>query len=78
MSTAALASALAAAEGESSWRIDSAEKWKGAAVQMEGLAVDGDLLAPIDKQGGQRGCSAGRGPIGEAERFGYSEEKRTK
>ena len=51
VSTAALASALAAAEGENSWRIDSAEKWKGAAVQMEGLAVDGDLLAPIDKQG---------------------------
>ena len=38
-------------KGINSWRIDTAEEWKGAADRIEGLAVEGDLLAPIDKQG---------------------------
>ena len=51
VSAAVLANGLAATGGDNSWRIGSAEEWNGAARQIKGLAVDGDLLSPVDKQG---------------------------
>jgi hypothetical protein len=49
MLMASLANGLAASEG--SWRIDTAEEWAGSARQIEGLAVEGGLLAPLGQQG---------------------------
>ncbi|MDA3924461.1 MAG: hypothetical protein PF904_07170 [Kiritimatiellae bacterium] len=51
VSVAALANGLAAVDGKNSWRIDSSEEWNGAARQLDGLAVDDDLLAPVGNQG---------------------------
>jgi len=36
---------------KNSWRIDSSEQWNEAARQIEGLAVDDDLLSPTGKEG---------------------------
>ena len=44
------AAALAAADGDN-WRIETAEEWKASAGQIDGLAVNDDLLSPVDKQG---------------------------
>lgn len=46
-----LAIGSAAAEKETSWRIHTAEEWKGAANRIEGLAIEDDLLSPAGKQG---------------------------
>ncbi|KRP36361.1 MAG: hypothetical protein ABS34_07810 [Opitutaceae bacterium BACL24 MAG-120322-bin51] len=54
MSVVSLANGLVAGEAGKNWRIDSAEDWKGAAQQIEGLAVDNDLLSPTGKQGTYR------------------------
>ncbi len=45
------ANGMATADGDTSWRIDTAAEWKDAAGQIEGLAVNDDLLGPVDKQG---------------------------
>ncbi|MBT3193386.1 MAG: hypothetical protein HN341_12610, partial [Verrucomicrobia bacterium] len=48
---AALASGPAAAKDSNSWRIDTTDEWNGAARQIEGLAVNEDLLAPTGNEG---------------------------
>jgi len=50
MTAVALASGLAAADGDN-WRIDTAQEWNDAAKQIEGLAVDANLLTSVEKQG---------------------------
>lgn len=49
-----LTNGQAAPKEDKSWRIDSAEEWNGAALQIEGLAVNDNLLSPTDKQGTYR------------------------
>ena len=49
-----LTNGQAAPKEDKSWRIDSAEEWKGNAQQIEGLAVNDNLLSPTDKQGTYR------------------------
>ena len=51
VSAAVLANGLVAAEGDTNWRIDSAAEWKSEAREIEGLAVNDDLLGPVDKKG---------------------------
>jgi hypothetical protein len=51
VSVTTLTTAQAAPNGETSWRIDTADEWNGAARQIEGLAVEDDLLSPTGKQG---------------------------
>jgi hypothetical protein len=48
---ALLANGLVAGEEDKNWRIETAKEWNGAAQQIEGLAVDGDLLVASDQQG---------------------------
>ena len=51
MSAVSVANGLVASEGDKNWRIDTAKEWNEAARQIEGLAVDGDLLVASDQQG---------------------------
>ena len=51
MSAVSLANGLVASEGDKNWRIDTAEEWNEAARQIDGLAVNDDLLVTAKKQG---------------------------
>ena len=46
-----LTTAQAAAQGETSWRIDSGEEWNSASHALKGLAVENHTLSPTGKEG---------------------------
>ena len=46
-----LTNTQAAAKEDKSWRIDSAEAWNGASLELKGLTIENDLLSPTGKEG---------------------------
>ncbi len=46
-----LANGQSAPQGAKNWKIKSSEEWKNAAQQIEGLAVNDNLLSPTEKEG---------------------------